>query len=345
MMNIGIVGTGSASKAHLSALDVLDSISRVFIFSRDIKKAKLLAAECEKAEALDSLQKLALSVDAVVIATPNHTHLDLLKKIYQYKKLPVLSEKPLTCSMQEGDEFMALADPLSIVGFNYRFNQPLMTILELQQKYNLGDVTHITLSFKSSSGLTKKTIGWKDSTIQQGTGGACGDIGIHLMDLVGFISDSTINLENLHVSLGQRIANRGGSELHQEDCCVLSGVTLNHIPFKLEASKACDPVDVGLFLEINFLEGKASYSSQIPQKIKLEAFDTPGVNEIEINKPLLKDPVKEVAYWSDSFYLQIKCWVDSLSESLLDGQLGSIADGCYAQKVLGRCVSHMKKAK
>ena len=128
-MNLGIIGSGSVATAHIKALQAITEVEKIIIYARRIERAQELAAQFNKICIAKSIEQLTNNIDGIVIATPNNTHLPLLKEIIAINNIPVLCEKPLASSTQEAEEFLKLAPHLSIIGFNYRFNKAILLLL------------------------------------------------------------------------------------------------------------------------------------------------------------------------------------------------------------------------
>lgn len=118
-----VVGAGKMGGIHSKTYSQMPDCELVAVVDSDLSKAQALAeqyqcqafAQCE--EGLDQ-------VDAVTIATPTVTHLQLAK-IFLKKKIPVLIEKPLAANVREGRKIVSLAkryDTVVAVGHSERCN-------------------------------------------------------------------------------------------------------------------------------------------------------------------------------------------------------------------------------
>lgn len=334
-MNIGIVGGGSVAIAHIRALQELESISNIFVYTRTPTRAEALAKEFSKVRPVESLKVLADNSMAIIIATPNNTHLAILRDIVTVKSIPVLCEKPLASSLDEAKTFLRLAHPLSVIGFNYRFNKVVLFIMELIRHRNFGDILEIDLAMNKNSAFTKKAIAWRDDPSQNGSSGAFGDLGCHLLDLVGYISGSHIDKDALNISKEIRVPTRGGIALTEDDHCVVTGVTENKVIFKLQASKAAEESELGFHINITLRNGEIQYSSQRPNKVSVKPYNHVGVEEINLNaSQIIDDPKTEAAYWSDSFYLQDKLWAEQIMVGKLEKPLANIEVGVEIQELI-----------
>lgn len=157
-MNIGIVGAGSVATAHLRGLQEIGKVSNILLYNRTPIRAEALAKEFSKAHPVESLKVLVENSLGIIIATPNNTHLPILKDILSIKPVPVLCEKPLASNLEEAKAFLKYAHPLSIIGFNYRFNKAVIFIMNLIKRDELGRILKINLSLNRNSAFTKKTM-------------------------------------------------------------------------------------------------------------------------------------------------------------------------------------------
>ena len=88
----------------------------------EAKAAKL--AEKHDCQAFTHCEDILDKVDAVTIATPTVTHMQLAK-VFLRHKIPVLIEKPLASSVREGRKIVAMAkryDTVCAVGHSERCN-------------------------------------------------------------------------------------------------------------------------------------------------------------------------------------------------------------------------------
>lgn len=86
------------------------------------------------------------SIDAVVIATPAHTHYKLAKEALLAGK-HTLVEKPLTFVPEEAEDLVAVSDKtkkILMVGHTFEFNPAVEKMKEYITKKELGDVYYLT---------------------------------------------------------------------------------------------------------------------------------------------------------------------------------------------------------
>lgn len=126
-LKVGVIGAGAMGASHVATLaSGVPSAEVTRVFDMDTARAKEVASSIgvEIADSADALVD-GSDVDAVVIASPDFTHTDLVLACLRAGK-PVLCEKPLAVTAEEArtvvDAEVALGRRLVQVGFNRRFD-------------------------------------------------------------------------------------------------------------------------------------------------------------------------------------------------------------------------------
>jgi predicted dehydrogenase len=128
-LNIGVVGVGHLGSLHSKMYAEIDTVNFVGVFDLNVEKRKEVAAKFD-VQAFDSIEEMIKQVDAVSIATVTTTHHEVAKKIIDAGK-HVLIEKPITSTLQEADELIALAKEKNVliqVGHIERFNPAIISL-------------------------------------------------------------------------------------------------------------------------------------------------------------------------------------------------------------------------
>ena len=118
-----VVGAGKMGSIHAKVYRQLPESELVAIVDVDPAKAAQLAEQHGCPACTDCAEILG-KVDAVTIATPTTTHLELAKPFLRHR-IAVLIEKPLAASVREGRKIVALArryDTVVAVGHSERCN-------------------------------------------------------------------------------------------------------------------------------------------------------------------------------------------------------------------------------
>lgn len=127
-----VVGAGKMGKIHAKVYSQLPQSDFVAVVDIDAGKAQSLADKYNCSAYSDCTDILG-KVDAVTIATPTVTHLNLAK-IFIKNKISVLIEKPLATNVKEGKKIVALSrknNSVVAVGHSERCNPVVQAIKRL----------------------------------------------------------------------------------------------------------------------------------------------------------------------------------------------------------------------
>lgn len=133
MLRYGIIGTGMMGIEHIENLAVTEGV-QVVAFADPHGPSRDRAAQ-RVPDAVSFLDHRALIeaglCDAVVVASPNMTHAEVLADVLA-SPLHVLVEKPLCTTVADCQQILALADgrqAVTWVGLEYRFMPPIARLL------------------------------------------------------------------------------------------------------------------------------------------------------------------------------------------------------------------------
>lgn len=121
-MRIGIIGTGTMGKNHARVYSELKGVENIYVF--DLNKNGITEMRKMGFVVCDSSDELLDYVDAVSICVPTKHHLAIAKAAIE-KNVHCLIEKPITISVEEGEELLDLIkdkDLIIGVGHIERFN-------------------------------------------------------------------------------------------------------------------------------------------------------------------------------------------------------------------------------
>ncbi len=129
-LQIGVLGAGHLGKIHLRCIAASpEAYTLVGFYDADATQA----AKVEKdlgVKAFSSVEDLIAACDVVDIVTPTVTHFALAKQVLLAKK-HLFIEKPLTNTVEEGRELVALAQQMGVkvqVGHVERFNPAFLAL-------------------------------------------------------------------------------------------------------------------------------------------------------------------------------------------------------------------------
>lgn len=133
-IKIGIIGTGHLGKFHTKLAKEIENCELVGIYDINPEQAEKISSEFG-VKTFPSLQDLLDQVDAVSIVATTSAHYDLVKEAFNNNK-HVLVEKPITSTIEQGEEIVKMAREKNLklqVGHIERFNPALLSL----EKYNL----------------------------------------------------------------------------------------------------------------------------------------------------------------------------------------------------------------
>jgi predicted dehydrogenase len=122
-LRLAVIGVGYLGRHHARILSAMPGVELVGVVDRHLGRSTEIASEYGARASLDP-RELMGKVDAVTIATPTATHLEIARP-FLLAGVPVLVEKPMASSLAEADDMIAAAataNALLAVGHTERFN-------------------------------------------------------------------------------------------------------------------------------------------------------------------------------------------------------------------------------
>ena len=147
MLKVGVLGAGHLGKIHLRLLNQSEKYELVGFYDAFEENANKVAAEFGYKK-FDSIAELIAAVDVVDIVTPTMQHFDCAKQVIEAGK-HIFIEKPISNTVEEADEIIALANKYNVkgqVGHVERFN-PAFTAVKDQIKNPMFIETHRLAEF------------------------------------------------------------------------------------------------------------------------------------------------------------------------------------------------------
>lgn len=127
---VGVVGAGGLGQHHVRILGELADATMVGFYEARTDRAAEISAKTG-ARAFDSLDALLAATDAVTIVVPTPAHHEVAKRALE-RGIHVLIEKPITATLEQADELLALArkkGALVQIGHVERFNRAIRAAL------------------------------------------------------------------------------------------------------------------------------------------------------------------------------------------------------------------------
>lgn len=189
----GIIGTGMMGCEHIRNLASMDGVDITAVADPNEKPRLWAVKACGDQFTPDVYEDyrdlLARDdVDAVVIASPNFTHIDVMRDVFQTDK-HVMLEKPMCTTMPDCRELVASAEKhagLVWVALEYRYMAPVAATLA-----HLGTVgtIHMRAIREHRFPFLKKVGDW--NRFNRNTGGTLVEKCCHFFDMMNLVIPST----------------------------------------------------------------------------------------------------------------------------------------------------------
>jgi predicted dehydrogenase len=189
-LRIGIVGAGNIfERGYLPALLQTDAVQVTAV--TDLETDRTAAAIERLPGAVAEVSAAALvardDVDAVLVLTPTDTHADLAIAALEAGR-DVLCEKPMARSVATAARMAEVASQTGrrlMVGQTRRFDERWTTMYEAVRAGRVGDPVYLFRSEHAFNGAAAAAWPW----LEDRSGGALWDVGIHVADLFHWFLD------------------------------------------------------------------------------------------------------------------------------------------------------------
>jgi scyllo-inositol 2-dehydrogenase (NADP+) len=185
-LNIGLVGFGlGGATFHAPIIDAVPGLRLAAVVTSNRERAAAATKRHDGVTVLPdaaALWRRAADLDAVVIASPNRTHVPLALAALE-AGLHVVVDKPLAATATDAVrlcEAAARAGRILTVYQNRRWDGDFLTLRRLLHDGALGDVIRFESRFEKWRPDPKP--GWRESADPQDGGGILYDLGSHLVD-------------------------------------------------------------------------------------------------------------------------------------------------------------------
>ncbi|MFK7762701.1 MAG: Gfo/Idh/MocA family protein [Roseobacter sp.] len=267
-IGIGIIGGGYMGKAHAVAMSAVGAVFETALRPRLEMVAATSTASAERYAAAfgfvrstDNWRYLVEDprVEAIVIASPPETHLDITQAASALGK-PVFCEKPLGSSVADAQAMVAAvegADVVNMIGFNYIRTPASQFARDLIASGEIGDVTWFrgehTEDFYADPDLPAT---WRAA----GEGNGCmGDLAPHMINaalaLIGPIGSVMADIETVHTA-------RGGKPVSNDDqgqvMCRFDSGAMGHLFF----SRTATGRKMGYIYEVTGTKGAIRFNQE-----------------------------------------------------------------------------------
>ncbi|WP_170360680.1 Gfo/Idh/MocA family protein [Ruegeria arenilitoris] len=190
-INYGLIGCGMMGQEHLHNIALLEGTQVAAIFEPDPEMARAAQATAPGARMVASVQDLLAveELDCLVIASPNHLHVDQIAQIAETRPLPLLVEKPLFTNPGDAARLAEIecSYPCPIwVAMEYRYMPPIAALITEAQDTS-GGVKMLSIR-EHRFPFLEKVGNW--NRFNRNTGGTFVEKCCHFFDLMRLILQS-----------------------------------------------------------------------------------------------------------------------------------------------------------
>lgn len=206
-------------------------------------------------------------VDLVTVATPNSTHFEITKAFLD-AGFNVLCEKPMTMTVEEGEEIVRVAEASGkICAVNYCYSAYPM-VREMRQMVKTGQIGKVRLVVANfshghhgdASDADNPRVRWRYDPAMAGVSGQFADCGIHALHMASFIAGDEVR------SLSADFASAIPSRTLEDDAMVnfrMEGGTVGRLWTSSVAIGRQHGFDIQVFGET----GGMRWSSEQPNQV------------------------------------------------------------------------------
>ena len=138
-------------------------------------------------------------IDLVTVATPNSTHFEITKSFLE-AGFNVLCEKPMTMTVDEGEEIVKIASKsgkLCTVNYCYSAYPMIRQARDMVQNGELGKIRLIVTNFShghhgNAEDANNPRVRWRYDPQMAGVSGQFADCGIHALHMASFIGNDEV---------------------------------------------------------------------------------------------------------------------------------------------------------
>lgn len=341
----GIIGTGMMGSEHILSLRALEDVRieavvEVNSQARDLARA-MLGSDANNAKFFNSVDELVESslCDAVVIATPNNTHIEILRDLLG-KDLHILVEKPLVTTIEDLREVKELSkahQKIFWIGLEYRFIPAVNYSLNLVEKGLPGKIKMIYIREHRYPFLPKFG-NW--NRFNNNTGGTLVEKCCHFFDLMNLISRS---IPKYVYGTGAQDVNHLDESYEGKTPDILDNA---FVTIEYENNiRAC--LDLCMFAEASIEEqiisvtgDRGKIEAKLPSNdvsFGLRKDGRPGINTLNVKNPDIK---YQGFHWGSTFLEHI-AFIDAIksekkAEVSLDQGILSVLLGICAQDSIAK---------
>ena len=191
-LNYGIIGTGMMGCEHIRNLKKISEVNISAIADPDGKSRQWGMDACGdkfKPQQYKDYKELLKrqDIDVVVVASPNFTHIDVMKDVFETDK-HVLLEKPMCTNLADGLEVLEKSKKhqgIVWIGLEYRFMAPIQSLIN--HACDVGNIKMLSIR-EHRFPFLKKVDDW--NRFNKNTGGTLVEKCCHFFDLMNLLVPS-----------------------------------------------------------------------------------------------------------------------------------------------------------
>lgn len=187
-----IFGTGFMGRVHLEAVRRVEGVECIAIAARNAEAAKKMADAFSIPKVTTDYREVLRdpAIEAVHICTPNAQHYVMAKEAIVAGK-HVLCEKPLTTTVAEAEELVALAAKQGVrncVCHNLRYYPMVQQMRRMREAGDVGEILVVQGTYSQDWLLHDTDWNWRVEAKSAGASRCMGDIGSHFFDMAEHVS-------------------------------------------------------------------------------------------------------------------------------------------------------------
>lgn len=167
-VKVGVVGLGNQGILHVEALKSVPDAELVAVADVNAERAKSVAYEYKIPRYYTGAKELCEDpeVEAVIVATPDHLHLEPVLEALKAGK-HVLVEKPMATRSGEAELMRAESRRrglILMVNFENRFNPPFAYVKELLERGEIGSPLYAYIRLSDTVYVPRRMLPWASQT-------------------------------------------------------------------------------------------------------------------------------------------------------------------------------------
>jgi predicted dehydrogenase len=268
VVRAGIIGGGMIAAVHAASIRAAGH-ELAGIAGRS-EESTLRSAELLGTLAYGSADDLIVdpSIDVVHICSPNSSHFDYAMAAINAGKA-VVCEKPLGVDISEARQLRDAALKAGVataVPFVYRFYP---AVREMQMRVSNDNPLLIRASYLQDWLSLATTTNWRVSTQEGGSSRAFADIGVHVCDLVEFVTG--VRISRLTARTFRSFEKRGAVAVSTEDGATLMFDTDTGTPGTVTISQVSQGSKNRLEIAVDCVDGSYQFNQEDPEKLVVSA--------------------------------------------------------------------------